>query len=229
MSDNKAKWEANLASLEEPFKTMWEDICSELNESLPIYRGILISQLVQMEGTPIKHHIDYVCPTLALSIEIHGGTWGQGNHSRAAGMRRDMHKQRLMVLAGYKHIEVDAVMSQDRELWKDTILTLLNKVPVLTNPTKFDSWSDNLQRRKKTIRETTKIEAFLNTPGTPTTLGTTAALSNQLQVRRTTLNDVMRANGWGLYTERTTVIANYENKQVKKPRTKRIWRKLADG
>ena len=37
-----------------------------------------------------------------LAIEIHGGTWSRGAHSRGAGQVRDFTKQNAAVLAGYR-------------------------------------------------------------------------------------------------------------------------------
>lgn len=37
-----------------------------------------------------------------LAIEIHGGTWTRGRHSRGAGQRRDCAKQNATVRAGYR-------------------------------------------------------------------------------------------------------------------------------
>ncbi len=44
---------------------------------------------------------DYACLEAAIAIEVEGGIWTQGRHSRGAGMLRDMEKYNTAQLFGW--------------------------------------------------------------------------------------------------------------------------------
>lgn len=45
---------------------------------------------------------DFAWPAQKLAIELHGGLWSYGAHSRPAGVQRDMVKANLATLAGWR-------------------------------------------------------------------------------------------------------------------------------
>ncbi len=51
-----------------------------------------------------RFRIDLAHLPSKLAVEIHGGTWAQGRHSRHAGMASDLEKERLLTLAGWRCI-----------------------------------------------------------------------------------------------------------------------------
>lgn len=55
-----------------------------------------------------KWRCDFVVGDLA--IEIHGGTWSRGAHSRGSGQNRDFAKQNAAVLAGYRPLAYSTEM-----------------------------------------------------------------------------------------------------------------------
>lgn len=58
-----------------------------------------------------KWRWDFVIGTLA--IEIHGGIWVHGAHSRGSGQERDFEKQNEAVLAGYRTLAFSSAMVKD--------------------------------------------------------------------------------------------------------------------
>jgi hypothetical protein len=52
--------------------------------------------------TTRRFRADFYCPNLGIIIEIQGGTWQSGRHSRAKGYADDCFKSRLAQLNGIK-------------------------------------------------------------------------------------------------------------------------------
>lgn len=51
---------------------------------------------------------DFVIRWASLAIELQGGVWTQGRHTRGAGYTRDCEKQNLAVLAGWRPLAFTA-------------------------------------------------------------------------------------------------------------------------
>ena len=49
-----------------------------------------------------KYEIDLAFPAQKVGIEIDGGLWAKGAHSRPIGIMRDMEKGNLLVLCGWR-------------------------------------------------------------------------------------------------------------------------------
>ncbi|MFJ2989972.1 hypothetical protein ACIPF8_19065 [Collimonas sp. NPDC087041] len=52
--------------------------------------------------------IDFAWPDRKLAIEIEGGIWTQGRHTRGAGMRADMEKYNAMAEMGWALLRFDS-------------------------------------------------------------------------------------------------------------------------
>lgn len=50
---------------------------------------------------PRRWRFDYCWPSQRLAVEIEGGAWSGGRHTRGAGFLRDMEKYDAAVLLGY--------------------------------------------------------------------------------------------------------------------------------
>lgn len=46
-------------------------------------------------------------------IEVEGGTWVEGRHSRGSGFESDCEKQALAVIAGYRYMRVTSAQVED--------------------------------------------------------------------------------------------------------------------
>ncbi len=78
-----------------------------------------------VEGRRFK--IDLAHLPSKLAVEIHGGTWARGRHSRHAGMAADLEKARLLTLAGWRCIAFTGEDIKKRPLTTlETILEHLN-------------------------------------------------------------------------------------------------------
>lgn len=60
-----------------------------------------------------KWKVDFAWPPDWLIVEVEGGTWIQGRHSRGAGMRNDAIKYNEAVLMGFRLLRVTADMIRD--------------------------------------------------------------------------------------------------------------------
>ena len=60
-----------------------------------------------------RWRFDFAAPTVKLAIEIEGGVWIQGRHSRGAGMIADMRKYNNATSMGWKLIRVTPDMFEN--------------------------------------------------------------------------------------------------------------------
>ncbi len=51
---------------------------------------------------PRKFRFDFAWPSVKVALEIEGGIYVQGRHSRGAGMEKDMEKYNLAAEAGWR-------------------------------------------------------------------------------------------------------------------------------
>ena len=83
-----------------------------------------MNQVWTMRGFPVpgrevlfhptrKWRFDFAWPFYQIALEIEGGTWVSGRHSRGAGMRADCEKYNAAVLAGWKVLRVTSDMVKD--------------------------------------------------------------------------------------------------------------------
>lgn len=55
-------------------------------------------------GTGRKFRADFCWPAHKLAVEIDGGTWSGGRHTRGSGFTRDCDKQNLLVANGWRQL-----------------------------------------------------------------------------------------------------------------------------
>ena len=89
---------------------------SELEEEFR--RQIILSVLpipnMEYKFEPKRRwRFDFAWPFYRIALEIEGGTWVRGRHSRGAGMRADCEKYNAAVLAGWKVLRVTSDMVKD--------------------------------------------------------------------------------------------------------------------
>lgn len=73
-----------------------------------------------------KFRFDIAFPSQKVAIEVQGGLWIKGAHSRPVGIKRDMSKRNLATILGWKIIEVqpkELLMLQTVELLKKCLKT----------------------------------------------------------------------------------------------------------
>lgn len=60
-----------------------------------------------------RRHLDFVFPAEMVAIEVQGGTWAGGRHTRGAGYEKDRKKAMDAQLKGYLMLEVTSTMIKD--------------------------------------------------------------------------------------------------------------------
>ncbi len=60
-----------------------------------------------------RWRLDFAYPDRLLAIEVHGGTFIQGGHSRGARQRQDFDKQNALAFAGWRLLVFDTTMVRD--------------------------------------------------------------------------------------------------------------------
>ena len=60
-----------------------------------------------------KYRFDFAWPTRKVAVEIEGGIWNEGRHTRGAGFRADCSKYNLATIAGWRVLRYTSDMVQD--------------------------------------------------------------------------------------------------------------------
>lgn len=56
---------------------------------------------------------DFVWPDDRLVVEVEGGTWSRGRHTRGSGFHRDCEKYNALTLLGWRVLRFDSQMVND--------------------------------------------------------------------------------------------------------------------
>lgn len=96
-----------------------------------------------------RWRFDLAWPERALAVEVEGGTWSGGRHTRPAGFRGDVEKYNSAALMGWAVLRVTADMVRD-----GSALALLEQALTLKRPT---------DRRRGHPDEPTKEEKGMTT------------------------------------------------------------------
>jgi very-short-patch-repair endonuclease len=67
---------------------------------------------------------DFAYPTQQIGIEVEGGTWANGRHSRGAGMEKDMEKYNMAAILGWLVLRFNDHMIEDNRA-ADAVRTAL--------------------------------------------------------------------------------------------------------
>jgi very-short-patch-repair endonuclease len=71
-----------------------------------------------------KFRFDFAWPVQMLALEVDGGTWSGGRHTRGEGFERDCEKQAVAVIAGWRVLRATAQQVRSGEAigWVKQIL-----------------------------------------------------------------------------------------------------------
>jgi hypothetical protein len=70
--------------------------------------GITELYIIEHKFHPTRRwRLDYYFPRIQLGLEIQGGTWTNGGHSRGSGVTSDLEKKEALLLAGIRLYELD--------------------------------------------------------------------------------------------------------------------------
>lgn len=75
---------------------------------------------------PRKWRADFAWPTQKILVEVHGGIWSSGRHTRGSGFQADRERQNEATLAGWRVLEItDAHIKSGQALtWIERALAL---------------------------------------------------------------------------------------------------------
>lgn len=71
-----------------------------------------------------KWRFDFAFPAEKLSIEVEGGTWSNGRHSRGAGLEADCFKYNSGVLLGWRILRFTTEMVESGAAINDVLVAL---------------------------------------------------------------------------------------------------------
>ena len=60
-----------------------------------------------------KWKFDFAWPAIKLAVEVEGGIWINGRHSRASGMQKDMEKYNAAVKLGWRVLRYSTAMVEN--------------------------------------------------------------------------------------------------------------------
>lgn len=86
---------------------------------------------------PRRWRFDFAMPTYHIAIEIEGGIWTDGRHSRGSGMSADMEKYNEAVSRGWRLLRFTPAQLQGAE-WIQVVkstMNLLGAAPTITTYT----------------------------------------------------------------------------------------------
>ena len=105
------------SNLEQEFITRWIQLGGKIDQLTQEYKFL----------PDRKYRFDFVCLEKMVAIEIEGGTWTQGRHSRGPGYSADCEKYNLAQLAGWRVFRFTSDMLQN-----DPAKNLLPIIKLLT-------------------------------------------------------------------------------------------------
>lgn len=94
-----------------------------------LFFSLLESQKIQLPEPEFKFHptrkwrMDFAWPHHKVCLEVEGGIWTNGRHSRGAGMKADMEKYNNAALLGWRIIRVTP-----SDLYKTETIEMINKI-----------------------------------------------------------------------------------------------------
>lgn len=80
------------STLERTFAFYWRALADDLPEPEREYRF----------APPRRWRLDYAWPAHLVAVELQGGTWVRGRHSRGRGQSQDYEKHNAATLLGWK-------------------------------------------------------------------------------------------------------------------------------
>lgn len=78
-----------------------EECMKDLFQKVCVAKGLPEPEVEYRFASPRRWRFDYCWPDCKVALEVEGGIWIQGRHSRGKGMLGDMQKYNAAALAGY--------------------------------------------------------------------------------------------------------------------------------
>jgi hypothetical protein len=117
MLDQESRGDAVTSDLEATFAFYWRTLAPTAPEPEREWRF----------DTDRKWRFDFAWPIFRLAVEVDGGTWAGGRHTRGGGYERDAEKLNAAALAGWRVVRLTrGMLGNDPERWIDAIRTALD-------------------------------------------------------------------------------------------------------
>ena len=97
----------NMSELEQTFITLWRQVTPGAPQPEREYRF----------HPKRRWRFDFAWPAQRVAVEVEGGTWTRGRHSRGGGYRGDCEKYNAATIAGWRVLRFTAGMLKD-EPWE---------------------------------------------------------------------------------------------------------------
>lgn len=113
-----------MSDLERAFQTFWHILTSPLGlpDPVPEYR---------FHATR-DWRFDFAWPDQLVAVELDGGTWAQGRHTRGAGYRADCVKANTAQMAGWivLHFTTDMLQEDPKQVIRQIGDAIMERMPV---------------------------------------------------------------------------------------------------
>lgn len=109
------------SNLEAEFLTLWRQVLGHLDEPVPEYRFC----------ESRRWRFDYALPDHKVAIELDGGAYTQGRHTRGNGFEKDLEKLNAATLMGWR------VLRFTRGMLRADPVRCLDQVEALIDPVPF--------------------------------------------------------------------------------------------
>jgi very-short-patch-repair endonuclease len=75
-------------------------------------------------AAPRKWKFDFAWPELMIAVEIEGGIWNEGRHTRGAGFAADVEKYNAAAMDGWRVLRYTSAMVADGSAFNQVALAL---------------------------------------------------------------------------------------------------------
>lgn len=108
---------------------LYKEVFNKLKYNVAVVTGFYRQHGIHLEPEykfldDRKFRFDFAIPDLLIAIEIEGGIWTGGRHTRGAGYRKDMEKYNLATVEGWRILRFtpqDICMNESLSLVKKLI------------------------------------------------------------------------------------------------------------
>lgn len=90
-----------------------------------------------------RWRFDYANPSLKIAIEINGGVWTRGRHSRGTGQIKDFEKLNAAQMMGWRVFQYTPQQTADMVRDMESIYRIIMITSLIDSPIKMENNNDN--------------------------------------------------------------------------------------
>jgi len=111
------------SNLESSFTLLWNDYCRNINSNI-----LLIPTAEYKFHNERRWRFDFAWPAVKVAVEIEGGIFSGGRHTRGTGYEKDLEKYNTAITLGWKVYRLSGgMLLKDHATWIPVILATINK------------------------------------------------------------------------------------------------------